>query len=343
MPQGQSLLAALDHLDKAFKNFFAGRAKYPVFKKKYAGWQSFQCPQHVTVDFDSGKLNLPKLKSIKIQLHRPFAGIIKTVTIKRSPSGRYTASILVDDEQCNPIPAAIEATQTLGIDVGLTHFLIDSDGHKIDNPRHLKAALGRLAVEQKKLARSKTGSGRRAKQKHRVAILHETIAGRRRDFVHQETAKLAVKNHATSFVVEDLNIKGMIKNRKLARAIQDAGWGTFLSVLDYKCRWQGKNLIRIGRFEPSSKHCHACQHTVKHLPLSIRAWQCPQCGAEHDRDINAAKNIRTIGLADALGLSACVKSSPVTKPVSAGVAAKGVGLSTQHGSHEASARAAQAA
>ena len=330
----QSLLASLANLETAFTNFFQGRAKFPRFKSKYAGWQSFQCPQHVTVDFQQGQINLPKLKGIKAKLHRPFVGKVKTVTIKRSPSGKYFASVLVDNDAIDLIPSLIEPEHTVGLDVGLTAFLIDSEGNKTDNPKLLKASLARLAIEQKKLSRKKKGSGSSEKQKRIVAIIHEKVASRRLDFIHQVTAKLAGKNHATTFAVEDLNIKGMTKNRKLSRAIQDVSWGMFLTALDYKCRWNGKNLIRIGRFQPSSKLCNCCGYKMDCMPLSIREWECPGCHRVNDRDINAARNIRDIGLADSLGHSGCVKSSPVDCPVSAGSTAKGV-ENSRHGSQKA--------
>ena len=338
----QSLLASLANLETAFTNFFQGRAKFPKFKSKYSGWQSYQCPQHVTVDFDLGTINLPKIKGIKVKLHRPFTGKVKTVTIKRSPSGKYFASVLIDDGRVDPVPAIIERENTIGLDVGLTEFLIDSEGNKTENPRILKASLVRLAVEQKKLARKKKGSANRAKQKRKVSIIHEKVANRRYDFIHQVTAKLADKNHATTIAVEDLNIKGMVKNHKLARAIQDASWGMFLTTLAYKCRWNGKNLIRIGRFQPSSKLCNGCGYKMKSMPLSIREWECPACHSANDRDINAARNIRDIGLADSLGCSDCIKSSPVAISVSADATAKGV-ESSQHGSQEAPTIAASAA
>ncbi|MGI9278509.1 MAG: RNA-guided endonuclease TnpB family protein [Endozoicomonas sp.] len=178
----------------------------------------------------------------------------------------------------------------MGLDVGLTEFLIDSEGHKTENPRILKASLARLAAEQTKLARKKKGSTNRARQKRKVSIIHEQVANRRYDFIHQVTAKLADKNHATTIAVEDLNIKGMVKNYKLARAIQDASWGMFLTTLEYKCRWNGKNLIRIGRFQPSSKLCSCCGHKMESMPLSIREWECPDCHSVNDRDINAARS-----------------------------------------------------
>ena len=267
---------------------------------------------------------------------------MKTVTIKRSPSGKYFASVLVDDDLVDPVPAIIERENTIGLDLGLTEFLIDSEGNKTENPRILRASLVRLAVEQKKFARKKKGSTNRARQKRKVSIIHERVANRRYDFIHQVTARLADKNHATTIAVEDLNIKGMVKNHKLARAIQDAGWGMLLTTLEYKCRWNGKNLIRIGRFQPSSKLCNGCGHKMESMPLSVREWECPSCYSVNDRDINAARNIRDIGLADSLGRSDCVKSSPVAISVSANATAKGV-ESSQHGSQEAPTIAASAA
>lgn len=334
----QSLLAALDHLDRAFANFFSGRAKFPRYKKKYSGWQSFQCPQHVTVDAYAGVIHLPKIKGIKAKLHRPFSGKIKTVTIKRTPSGHYFASVLVEDEKALPIASAIIAEQTVGLDVGLTHALIDSEGNKTDNPEFLKNNLYRLRIEQKIWARQKRGSANRAKQRRRVALVHEKTSNRRHDFIHKETAKLVVKNHATSFAVEDLHIKGMVKNRKLSRAIHDVSWGSFLTTLTYKCEWFGKNIIKINRFAPSSKRCHGCGYHNKVLPLSIREWECPSCLTVHDRDINAAKNIRLMGLADSPGHGDCVKSASVAILVSASATAKGVESSLRR-SQEAPTRA----
>jgi putative transposase len=336
----QSLLASLDNLERAFAHFFSGRSKFPRYKKKYSGWQSFQCPQHVKVDAVAGVIDLPKIKEIKAKLHRPLSGKIKTVTIKRNPSGHYFASILVEDERVLPIVSPIIAEQTVGLDVGLTHVLIDSEGNKTNNPRFMRNSLYRLGVEQKKLARQKKGSANRAKQRRKVALLHEKTGNRRHDFIHQETAKLVVKNHATSFAVEDLHIKGMVKNRKLSRAIHDVSWGKFLTVLAYKCERYGKNLITINRFAPSSKLCHDCGYYNKAMPLSVREWACPSCLTVHDRDINAAKNIRLMGLADSPGHGDCVKSPSAAILVSASATAKGVERYSLRRSQEAPTRVA---
>jgi putative transposase len=330
----QSLLAVLLHLEKAFFAFFKGRAKFPKFKKKYAGHQSFECPQHVKVNFEQSLLDLPKMPGVKTKFHRCFEGKIKTVTISKTPTGKYFASILVEDGVREPTPVVIEPTLTVGLDLGLAHFLTDSEGVQLENPSHLKRALERLSQVQKRFSRCRKDSNNRAKQKKRIARVHERVANRRHDFIHEVTAELAVKNQATSFAVEDLNIKGMVKNRKLSRAIQDVGWGMFLSALAYKCQWQGKNLLKIGRFVPSSKICNGCLSQVKALPLSIRSWVCPCCKRRHCRDKNAAQNIREFALADALGYSVCVKSSPVMIPISVGMAARDTDF-CQYGSQEA--------
>ena len=336
----QSLLASLLNLDAAYQKFFKGLAKFPNFKKKYDSTQSFQCPQHVKVDFDAKHLYLPKFADgIKTKFHQRFKGKIKTVTIKRKPSGKYYASILVEQDMPEIKAAPITKEQTLGIDLGLTHFTIDSEGNKVENPRFLKQALGKLAVAQKMLARKVKGSKNRQKQKKKVAVIHEKVANTRLDFLHKASAGLVYKNHATSFALEDLNIKGMVKNRKLARVISDVSWGKFTELLSYKSEWQGKHILKIGRFEASSKVCNHCGHKVESLPLSIRHWDCPACGAVLDRDINAAKNIRDIALADALGHSVCVKSSPEATPFSDGASAKGANW---HGSQEAPAITAKA-
>jgi putative transposase len=333
----QSLLAALRHLDSAFSNFFRGNAKFPRFKKKAGGWQSFQCPQHVKVDFGAKRICLPKIPAIKAVPHRTFAGQIKTVTVKRAPSGKYYASVLVDDGQQLPKAFAVQERTTLGIDVGISHFAIDSHGNKIDNPRYLKHGLEKLAIEQRRLCRKKRASSNRARQKHKVALVHEQISNRRNDFIHQQTAKLVNNSHVATFAVENLNIKGMVRNHKLARSIADCGWEHFIQALKYKCQRLGKNVLCIDRYAPSSKRCSCCGYLAGKMPLSVRAWSCPACFAEHDRDVNAAINIKQFALADALGQSVCVKSSPAAPHVSACVAAKDAELN-RHGLQETPTR-----
>ncbi|WP_269319881.1 RNA-guided endonuclease TnpB family protein [Nitrosococcus oceani] len=284
-------------------------------------------------------MHLPKLKGIKAKLHRNFTGKIKTVTVTRSASNKYLASVLIDEATQVPIPATIEVSQTLGLE----HLLIDSEGRRVDNPRYHRQALKRLAIEQRKLARQQKGSSNRTQQRRRVARVHERVVNQRNNFIHPITARLVGKGQATTFAVEDLNVKGMVKNRKRSRAIQDVGWGMFLTTLEYKCRWNGKNLIRIARFEPSSKLCNRCGYKASIMPLSVRQWCCPACQSVNGRDINAAKNIRDFALADVLGHSACIKSSPATTPISVGITAKGAEHLARHGSQEAPARADKSA
>ncbi len=319
----QSLLGVLFHLYKAYKNFFKKLAKYPKFKKKH-NKQTFECPQHVTIETQNNLLNLPKIKGIKIKQHRPFQGKIKTVTITKTPSGKYYASILVENNAIHPPLASVKKEKTIGIDLGLNHFAITSQGEKIASPKFLKKSLKKLEIQQKIRSRKdyKNKSNNYKKQCIKVARTHERVANRRYNFIQQYTAKLVRENQATSFAVEDLHVKGMIKNRKLARSIADSSWGTFLHVLSYKSKWHGKNVLTIGRFVASSKTCHVCGYKQEKMPLSIREWNCV-CGLSHDRDINASKVIKKQAIADALGLSACIKSSSTAKSVSAGAVAKG--------------------
>ena len=300
----QALLSSLLHVFTAFTNFFKGRAKFPRFKSKKVPQRSYQCPQHCSVDFEKGMLNLPKIKGIKVKVSRSFEGKIKTVTISKSPTGKYFASVLVETEQEVIVPTTVQADQTIGIDMGLTHMLIQSDGHKEENPKYLRQAQERLAVQQKIFARKKKESKNYQRQKLSVARIHEKVRLQRLDLHHKLTHKLICENQATSYAVEDLGIKNMVKNRKLAKSISDVAWGQFLTILRYKAQWYGKNILTLGRFVLSSKACSGCGYTMERLPLNIRSWVCPDCETAHDRDVNASLNIRNFALADALGRSA---------------------------------------
>ncbi|WP_272682409.1 IS200/IS605 family element RNA-guided endonuclease TnpB [Providencia sp. PROV120] len=300
----QSLLSGLLHVYTAFGNFFKGRAKFPKFKSKKIPQRSYQCPQHCNVDFEKGTLNLPKLKGIKTVFSREFDGKIKTVTISKTATGKYYASILVETNQTKVSPCPIEADKTMGIDLGLNHMLIQSDGQKIENPRYLRQAQKRLAIQQKIFARKKKESKNYQRQKLSVARIHEKVKLQRLDLHHKLTHNLICENQATTYAVEDLGIKNMVRNSKLAKSISDVAWGQFLTLLEYKAQWYGKNILKIGRFVPSSKTCSCCGHKMDKLPLSVRSWQCPSCQSVNDRDLNASQNIRNFALADALGLSA---------------------------------------
>jgi len=292
----QSLQASLLNLDTAFKKFFKKEVAFPKFKSKKKNINSFQVPQHTSINFENQKLNLPKIKNIKIILHRQFDGVIKTVTIKKTPTNKYFASILVENNQVKPAKEDIKLETTIGIDVGIKHFATFSNGQKIDNPRTLKKHEPRLKVLQKRLSRKQKGSNNRVKARLKVALKHEKITNIRQDFLHKTSHKLTHDNQVSSVAREDLAISNMLKNHKLAKAITDVSWSKFYEFLAYKCNWNGKNELIIGRFEASSKLCSVCNYKNQDLTLTTRDWQCPICNSKHDRDVNAAVNIRNFAI-----------------------------------------------
>ena len=291
----QSLQQAIHHLSRAFTNFFEGRAEEPTFKAKHAPEQAFTVPQSYTVDFERGTVKLPKIGVVKVKYHRTFVGTTKSATVIRKSTGRYLISIVVEDGKKAPKPTDPIPDQTVGIDLGLAHYAVLSTGEKVENPKYLRNAQTRLAVLQRRLDRKKKGSKNRNKARLKVARCHQKIAAQRRDFQHQLSSRLVRENQALA--VESLNVDSMVKNHSLARAISDAGWGTFLSMLAYKCQGAGKTLLTIGVFEPSSKTCSVCGYRKADLTLKDREWTCPDCGTTHDRDLNAAINIKQFALA----------------------------------------------
>ncbi|MFV9474593.1 RNA-guided endonuclease TnpB family protein [Advenella sp. RU8] len=299
----QSLLNALLNVYTAFTGFFKGSAQFPRFKSRKIPQRSYQCPQHCTLDFVQGVIHLPKLKGIKAVFSREFVGKVKTVTISKTATGKYYASVLVENDEVLPTPTTIEPNLTVGIDLGIRHLLTLSDGSKFDNPTHLAKAGKRLAIQQKIFARKHKASKNYQKQKLAVARIHEKVRHQRLDLHHQITHSLICENQATSYALEDLGVKNMVKNRKLAKAMSDTGWGQFVTLLTYKAKWYGKNILRVDRFFASSKICSHCHHKLERLPLSVRVWTCPGCHARHDRDINASNNIRAQALADVAGLA----------------------------------------
>jgi putative transposase len=327
----QSLQQSIIHLSRAFTNFFEGRAEEPTFKKKHDPEQSFTVPQSYTVDFQRGTVKLPKISAIKTVFHRAFGGTKKSATVIRKSTGRYFISIVVEDGQKPLKPADPIPDQTVGIDMGLSHYAVLSTGDAVANPKCLRNAQTRLAVLQRRLDRKKNGSKNRNKARLKVARCRQTIADQRRDFQHQLSSRLVRENQALA--VESLNVNGMLKsgrgakrqapladnapqrvvtlNHKLARAIGDAGWGTFLSMLAYKCQEAGKTLLKIGVFEPSSKTCSVCGYRKADLTLKDREWTCPDCGTCHDRDLNAAINIKQFALAGAERAEEPVDSLPM--------------------------------
>jgi putative transposase len=288
----QVLQSTTLNLTKAFKNFFDKRAKYPRFKSYY-GKQSCQYPQNCQV-FESG-IKIPQVGIIKASIHRLFAGQLKTVTITKASTGKYYASLLFDTEQ--ETPEVIVTGNVIGIDLGLKDFCVTHDGNKTSkfaNPRHIKKHEKNLARKQTKLARKKTGSKSREKARKLVAKVHERISNARQDFLHKLSRKIVNDNQVV--VVENLNVKGLVRNHNLAKAISDVGWGTFINFLDYKLKLKGGLLLEIDRWFPSSKTCSNCLYQMSEMPLDIREWTCPNCGTHHDRDENAATNIRAEGI-----------------------------------------------
>ena len=293
----QSLQSSLRNLDTAYTNFFrnTNAVGFPRFKSR-KDKQSFLCPQHCRVDFEKGTITISKAKDIPAVLHRKFKGTVKTVTVSMSPSGRYFASVLVDTSMQEMKPSEPMRDTTVGIDLGIKSLAVCSDGRTFANPKNLQRSLDRLKLLQKRLSRKQKGSANRNKARIRVARLQEHIANSRKDSLHKITHALTHDSQVRTICMEDLNVKGMQRNHHLAQAVGDASFGMFLTLLEYKCSWYGVNLIKIDRFAPSSKTCGKCGYIYKGLKLSERSWTCPECGTHHDRDFNAACNIKEFGL-----------------------------------------------
>ncbi len=381
----QSLQSSLRNLDTAYTNFFSNTKAvgFPRFKSR-KDKQSFLCPQHCRVDFEKGTITIPKAKDIPAVLHRKlitipkakdipavlhrkFKGMVKTVTISMTPSGRYFASVLLDTsmQEMKPTEPMSDTTfgidlgikslavfsdgrtfanpknlqrsldllmllqkrlsrkqkgssyfasvlvdtsmqemkpsepmrdTTVGIDLGIKSLAVCSDGRTFANPKNLQRSLDLLKLLQKRLSRKQKGSSNRNKARICVARLQEHIANSRKDNLHKITHALTHDSQVRTICMENLNVKGMQRNHHLAQAVGDASFGTFLTLLEYKCRWYGVNLIKIDRFAPSSKTCGKCGYVYKGLKLSERSWTCPECGTHHDRDFNAACNIKEYGL-----------------------------------------------
>lgn len=289
----QSLQGALMNLDAAYLKFFKGQNSFPKFKKK-SNIGSFNIPQNVLLEND--KLIIPKFKEgIDIVLHRPIKGVVKQATISRTPTGKYFVSILCETGEAIKPKTKVKENTTVGIDLGIKTYLVSSDGKEFDNPKFLRKAQSRLKFVQRKYSKHK---GKRTK--HRLAILHEKVANKRKDVLHKTSSEL-IKNH-DSLAIEDLAVSNMLKNHKLAQSISDAGWGIFVVMLEYKAKWYGKNILKIGTFEPSSKTCSCCGTINKELALQDREWTCKSCGTLLNRDVNAAINIKSFALKNNLSV-----------------------------------------
>lgn len=281
----QVLQQSLRNLSRSFVNFFERRAGYPKFKAK-SGTQSIQFPQCVKAN--GKRVFLPKIGWFKAIIHRPIVGEIKAVTVFKEPCGHYYASVFTNDGK--PAPAVSFDGPVVGVDVGLIDFAVTSNGSHFANPKYLKKAEKNLKRKQQSLSRKVNGSKGREKARKLAARVHERVKNMRSDFVHKVSTRLVNENQVIA--VEDLNVTGMLRNRHLAKAISDAGWGMFTRLLGYKAARVGKGLIKVNRFYPSSKACNTCGRVRDKLNLSVRSWTCEHCGAQHDRDENAARNIR---------------------------------------------------
>lgn len=289
----QSLQSSIRNMDNAFTRFFREKKGFPKFKLKKRNRQSFQLAQYVLVDFENNRVKLPKIGEVKFGKNREFKGKIGTCTISKTTTGKYYISILVENNESFPQKTSINMDTTVGIDVGIKDFAVLSNGQTFSNPKFLENNEKRLKVLQRRFSRKQKGSNRRERARLAVAKQHERIRNRRENFIHQVTSKIIRENQ--TIVIEDLNIDGMVKNHYLAKHIMSASWSEFFRQLQYKSEWYGRNLIRIGRFEPSSKMC-LCGYVNKDLTLADREWNCPNCGRHNDRDLLAAVNIKRFGL-----------------------------------------------
>jgi putative transposase len=287
---------SLRHLDRAYKNFFEGRAKYPTFKKRRNTQSATYASNAFT--WEDGQLTLAKMdEPLAITFHRALPNDKKpsSVTISKDSANRYFASMLVEEE-ITPLPVV---NAQVGLDLGLKSMVILSTGEAVGNPKFYARDEKRLAKAQRRHAKKKNGSKNREKARRKVARVHARINDRRRDYQHKLSTRIVNENQV--ICVESLAVKNMVKNHCLAKAISDVGWGEFVRQLEYKSQWYGRTLVKIDRWYPSSKTCYDCKHVVEDLPLDVREWVCPKCGVWHDRDINASRNI----LAEGLSVSAC--------------------------------------
>jgi len=305
------LQQALRHLQSAFTRFRDNQARYPRYKSRKKSRASAEYTRSA-FRYRDGRLRLAKMTApLAVVWSRPLPDGAEpsTVTVSRDPAGRWFVSLLCECA-VEPHPAI---DTVVGVDAGITSLVTLSSGEKIANPRHERRDRDRLALVQRRLARTQKGSANRDKARLKVARVHARIADRRKDFLHKLTTRLVRDNQAV--VIEDLSVRNMTRNHHLARAISDAAWRQMRAMLEYKCQWYGRDLVVTGRWYPSTTTCSACGHRAGPLPLNLRQWDCANCGTRHDRDINAAVNIRAAGLA----VLACgAGTGPAREPSRAG-------------------------
>jgi putative transposase len=293
----ECLQQSLRNLDNAYTQFFKAHKGFPKFKSKKRSKNSAKYLNAVYFDFDNWKVRIPKCGWVKLRKNKPFDTTSTkqgTLTVTRDKCGEYWCTIVVEDNEPTKLKAKVSDETAVGIDLGIKQFAILSDGTKFDNPKYYEQAQRKLRVLQRKFARTKKGSKRHEAAKLKVARQYRKVVNKRLDFLHKLSTYLT--EHYDTICLENLNVEGMMKNHHLAKSIQSASWSEFVRQLNYKAEWNGKNVVYIGRFEPSSKTCSECGYVNKELKLSDREWVCPQCGAELDRDVNAAINIKRFAL-----------------------------------------------
>ena len=287
-----ALQESLRNLQKAFQRFFNRQGGFPHFKSRRGEQSSYHC---MGVSVDQKSIKVPKMEPIKAVIHRKIDGKVKSITLSKDCCGDYWASVLYENDEAEVAPeTTVHESQILGLDAGLKTFCTCSNGKKVKSPKPLKRAMKKLKKAQRALSRKKKGSKNREKARKRLAKLHRKVARIRADFNHKTSRRLVDENQALIF--ETLRIQNMMKNHHLAGAIADAGWGEFMRQCEYKAKREGKLFVKINTFFPSSKLCSHCLKKLPALGLSTRSWVCPYCGTHHDRDINAALNIKQEGI-----------------------------------------------
>ena len=289
----ECLQQSIRNMDSAFTGFFREKKGFPKYKSKKNDRKSYKAINSVSIDFEMSRIKLPKIGWVKFSKNRTFEGKIGTVTVSKTAAGKYYVAVLVDDGKELPAKPEIKYNTTVGIDVGIKDFAVLSNGKVFENPKYLEKAEIRLKTLQRRFARKQKGSNRRERQRLQLAKAYEKVRNCRTNFIHQVTSTIVRENQ--TIIIEDLNVEGMLKNHNLAKHIASASWSEFFRQLQYKCEWYGKNFIKIGRFEPSSKMC-TCGYVNKDLKLSQREWTCPNCGKHNDRDLLAAINIKRFGM-----------------------------------------------